>query len=119
MHVTKASTLHTSCPKVVVNQVHDTWLMAAGKAPLPSSPTLHVCRVQNPKNVQVKEELTRLRRRLKAAERELQEKRTQSEQRADKIKKLKDDLEQITAGVEPLIQFIMWVVMSPGAPCVK
>lgn len=68
-----------------------------------------MCVVQNPKNVQVKEELTRLRRRLKAAERELQEKRTQSEQRADKIKKLKDDLEQITAGVIPPVPFGMWV----------
>ena len=74
--------------------------MAAKEAPLPSH-QLCMCVVQNPKNVQVKEELTRLRRRLKAAERELQEKRTQSKQRADKIKKLKDDLEQITSGVMP------------------
>jgi hypothetical protein len=78
-----------------------------------------MCVMQNPKNVQVKEELTRLRRRLKAAERELQEKRTQSEQRADKIKKLKDDLEQITAGVIPLLEFGIWVVMSPGAACIE
>ena len=75
--------------------------------------------VQNPKNVQVKEELTRLRRRLKAAERELQEKRMQSEQRADKIKKLKDDLEQITAGVHPPVDIGMWVVMSPVASCLN
>lgn len=54
--------------------------------------------LQNPRNVQVKEELARLRKRLKAAERELQEKRTQAEQRADKIQRLKDDLEKITAG---------------------
>ena len=53
---------------------------------------------QNPKNVQVKEELARRRKRLKAAERELQEKRTQAEQRAEKIQRLKDDLEKITDG---------------------
>ena len=74
-----------------------------------------MCVVQNPKNVQVKEELTWLRRRLKAAERELQEKRTQSEQRADKIKKLKDDLEQITAGVNLLDDVGMWVCVAPAA----
>jgi regulator of replication initiation timing len=77
-----------------------------------------MCVVQNPKNVQVKEELTRLRRRLKAAERELQEKRTQSEQRADKITKLKDDLEQITAGVMPPGFYCgLWVDVSPAASC--
>lgn len=75
-----------------------------------------MCVVQNPRNVQVKEELTRLRRRLKAAERELQEKRTQSEQRADKIRKLKDDLEQITAGVKLLDDVGMWVCVAPAAP---
>lgn len=66
---------------------------------------------QNPQNVQVKEELVRLGKRLKAAERELEEKRNVAAARQEKVARLEGDLEKIKAGGAPL-QWAAWRAVS-------
>ena len=85
-----------------------------------------MCRgVQSPQNVAVKEEVVRLGKRLKAAERELEEKRKAAAARDAKITKLKQDLDGVVAGLPlataaslpPLMANYLYPLCTPHCVC--
>ena len=60
------------------------------------------CALQNPHAVKVKEEASRLRKRLAAAKKDAAEQEAKAKEQADLLAKLQANLDNITAGAVPL-----------------
>ena len=72
---------------------------------------LKACMSQNPHAVKVKEEASRLRKRLAAAKKDAAEQEAKAKEQADLLAKLQANLDNITAGAAPQVQGL-----GSGAP---